>query len=179
MSRKSVIKKSQTLLVVEKLIDYECEMIEKKPSINPYQLWTFQPGGSSYLNVSRADEWKSGTWKASKTDLEPSGVNTNNTSDYESEDEACCCPSDGDDGDDQELSDLECAEEVKKEKKRKNCCWQAVKNCYLTFQRGVRTIVENKYFQQALLGAILINTLSMGIEYHNQVMNSITVVKTW
>jgi len=44
-----------------------------------------------------------------------------------------------------------------------------VKKYYKTFQRSVKALVEHKYFQQALLGAILINTLSMGIEYHNQV----------
>jgi hypothetical protein len=30
-------------------------------------------------------------------------------------------------------------------------------------------LVQHKYFQQGILLAILINTLSMGIEYHNQV----------
>lgn len=44
-----------------------------------------------------------------------------------------------------------------------------IKKYYKTFQRSVKALVEHKYFQQALLGAILINTLSMGIEYHNQV----------
>lgn len=36
-------------------------------------------------------------------------------------------------------------------------------------QRWVKKLVEHKYFQQGILLAILINTLSMGIEYHNQV----------
>ena len=44
-----------------------------------------------------------------------------------------------------------------------------VKKYYKSFQQSVKALVEHKYFQQALLGAILINTLSMGIEYHNQV----------
>ncbi|XP_059352397.1 voltage-dependent T-type calcium channel subunit alpha-1G-like isoform X2 [Daphnia carinata] len=43
-----------------------------------------------------------------------------------------------------------------------------IKEYYKTFQRSVKALVEHKYFQQGLLGAILINTLSMGIEYHNQ-----------
>lgn len=47
--------------------------------------------------------------------------------------------------------------------------WSLVKEYYKTFQRSVKALVEHKYFQQGLLGAILINTLSMGIEYHNQV----------
>ncbi|XP_068915162.1 voltage-dependent T-type calcium channel subunit alpha-1G-like [Tenebrio molitor] len=35
-------------------------------------------------------------------------------------------------------------------------------------RRKVKRLVEHKYFQQGILLAILINTLSMGIEYHNQ-----------
>lgn len=47
--------------------------------------------------------------------------------------------------------------------------WKFIKKYYQIFQRAVKNLVEHKYFQQALLGAILVNTLSMGIEYHNQV----------
>ncbi|CAK9820055.1 Voltage-dependent T-type calcium channel subunit alpha-1G [Anthophora plagiata] len=35
-------------------------------------------------------------------------------------------------------------------------------------RRAIKKLVEHKYFQQGILLAILINTLSMGIEYHNQ-----------
>lgn len=35
----------------------------------------------------------------------------------------------------------------------------------------IRDFVENKWFQQGILCAILINTLSMGVEHHNQVRN--------
>ncbi|XP_072931859.1 voltage-dependent T-type calcium channel subunit alpha-1G-like [Epargyreus clarus] len=35
-------------------------------------------------------------------------------------------------------------------------------------RKHIRTIADHKYFQQGILLAILINTLSMGIEYHNQ-----------
>lgn len=35
-------------------------------------------------------------------------------------------------------------------------------------QEHIKKMVENKYFQRGILFAILINTLSMGIEYHNQ-----------
>lgn len=38
-----------------------------------------------------------------------------------------------------------------------------------TVRCWVQKLVEHKYFQQGILLAILINTLSMGIEYHNQV----------
>lgn len=39
--------------------------------------------------------------------------------------------------------------------------------CYL--RQWIKRFVDNKIFQQGILLAILINTLSMGIEYHNQV----------
>ncbi len=48
-------------------------------------------------------------------------------------------------------------------------CFQFAVKHYKRFQSCVKKLVEHKYFQQGLLGAILINTLSMGIEYHNQV----------
>ena len=35
-------------------------------------------------------------------------------------------------------------------------------------------VVEHKIFQRGILIAILFNTLSMGIEYHNQVTNNLT-----
>lgn len=38
-----------------------------------------------------------------------------------------------------------------------------------TIRSWIQKLVEHKYFQQGILLAILINTLSMGIEYHNQV----------
>lgn len=37
-------------------------------------------------------------------------------------------------------------------------------------QTRIKTMVDHKHFQNAMLAAILINTLSMGIEYHNQVL---------
>ena len=36
-------------------------------------------------------------------------------------------------------------------------------------QKFIKKIVEHKIFQRGILIAILFNTLSMGIEYHNQV----------
>ncbi|XP_049799603.1 voltage-dependent T-type calcium channel subunit alpha-1G [Schistocerca nitens] len=44
------------------------------------------------------------------------------------------------------------------------CCT----GCLRWVRRGVRALVTHKYFQQGILFAILINTLSMGIEYHDQ-----------
>ncbi|XP_033608822.1 voltage-dependent T-type calcium channel subunit alpha-1H isoform X2 [Cryptotermes secundus] len=50
--------------------------------------------------------------------------------------------------------------------------WRWVSSCCCSCLRGIRrvikAVVEHKYFQQGILLAILINTLSMGIEYHNQ-----------
>lgn len=43
--------------------------------------------------------------------------------------------------------------------------------------RSIKKLVEHKYFQQGILVAILINTLSMGIEYHNQVSISLESYK--
>lgn len=39
-------------------------------------------------------------------------------------------------------------------------------------------MVDHKYFQQGILLAILINTLSMGIEYHNQPEELTAIVET-
>uniref|UniRef100_A0A1A9VSZ8 Ion transport domain-containing protein n=1 Tax=Glossina austeni TaxID=7395 RepID=A0A1A9VSZ8_GLOAU len=45
-------------------------------------------------------------------------------------------------------------------------------------RRYIRRLVEHKYFQQGILLAILINTLSMGIEYHNQPEELTAIVET-
>ncbi|XP_032672120.1 voltage-dependent T-type calcium channel subunit alpha-1G-like isoform X4 [Odontomachus brunneus] len=49
---------------------------------------------------------------------------------------------------------------------------RAIGNCCICtlrcVRRWIKKLVEHKYFQQGILLAILINTLSMGIEYHNQ-----------
>lgn len=47
-----------------------------------------------------------------------------------------------------------------------------------TLRRYVRMLVEHKYFQQGILLAILINTLSMGIEYHKQPEELTVIVET-
>lgn len=43
-------------------------------------------------------------------------------------------------------------------------CYQWWKICQAT----IKKIVDHRYFQRGILTAILVNTLSMGIEYHNQ-----------
>lgn len=45
-------------------------------------------------------------------------------------------------------------------------------------RRSIRILVEHKYFQQGILLAILINTLSMGIEYHDQPAELTAIVET-
>ena len=44
-----------------------------------------------------------------------------------------------------------------------------IRNCFSTMQNRVKAVVDSKFFQRAILFAILVNTLSMGVEYHDQV----------
>ncbi|XP_024084180.1 voltage-dependent T-type calcium channel subunit alpha-1H isoform X4 [Cimex lectularius] len=51
--------------------------------------------------------------------------------------------------------------------------------CFLAgIRRAIKSLVEHKYFQQGILLAILINTLSMGIEHHNQPEQLTLIVET-
>ncbi|XP_058837307.1 voltage-dependent T-type calcium channel subunit alpha-1G isoform X2 [Topomyia yanbarensis] len=50
-------------------------------------------------------------------------------------------------------------------------CLRYIRNC-------TKKLVEHQYFQQGILLAILINTLSMGIEYHNQPEELTAIVET-
>ena len=56
-----------------------------------------------------------------------------------------------------------------KRKKRRTVVLRKMAWCITTFRKHIRAMVEHKYFQQGILVAILINTLSMGVEYHDQV----------
>lgn len=38
----------------------------------------------------------------------------------------------------------------------------------------MKTLVEHRFFQRGILTAILINTLSMSVEYHNQVLQTLS-----
>lgn len=40
---------------------------------------------------------------------------------------------------------------------------------WVGFREKLKRIVESKYFNRGIMIAILVNTLSMGIEYHEQV----------
>ena len=44
--------------------------------------------------------------------------------------------------------------------------------CCLSLQQYIHNLVEHQHFQTAMLVAIMINTLTMAIEHHNQVINS-------
>lgn len=48
-------------------------------------------------------------------------------------------------------------------------CWKCTTCCLHNIRKFIKALVEHKWFQQGILLAILFNTLSMGIEYHNQV----------
>jgi len=65
-------------------------------------------------------------------------------------------------------------------KGRMKTCLESVGGCFLCCFRGTRkyiqALVEHKYFQQGILLAILFNTLSMGVEYHNQVRSVLVLV---
>ncbi|KAK9701208.1 Ion transport protein [Popillia japonica] len=66
-----------------------------------------------------------------------------------------------------------CDNEYKNVKRSKLYVWSClvIKAVFRTghiIRKYIRKLVEHKYFQQGILLAILINTLSMGIEYHDQ-----------
>ncbi|XP_026324776.1 voltage-dependent T-type calcium channel subunit alpha-1G [Hyposmocoma kahamanoa] len=71
-------------------------------------------------------------------------------------------------------ADLIAAETLAKENRKgrfSSTCsiiWRRITKCLLWLRKYIKIIVNHKYFQQGILVAILINTLSMGIEYHNQ-----------
>ncbi|KAK3601868.1 hypothetical protein CHS0354_041799 [Potamilus streckersoni] len=67
-----------------------------------------------------------------------------------------------------ELGDVEGCQECETEWKIETEEIKKKKKCYQRFQEGIEHLVEHKYFQRGILLAILFNTLSMGIEYHNQ-----------
>lgn len=62
---------------------------------------------------------------------------------------------------------------IDKKKRSKLCTaiiktYRTIRNFLRNIRKFIKSITEHKYFQQGILLAILINTLSMGIEYHNQ-----------
>lgn len=102
------------------------------------------------------------------------GGNRSNTGNY-MEDYSCCY--------DLYQNALSPLDEKKKKQRSKimsaiitvyRCVWRV---CGLG-RRYVKRLVEHKYFQQGILLAILINTLSMGIEYHDQPEELTAIVET-
>lgn len=51
----------------------------------------------------------------------------------------------------------------------KRTCFGNCKEIWKDMRRKLWGIVESKYFSRGIMIAILINTISMGIEHHNQV----------
>lgn len=73
---------------------------------------------------------------------------------------------------------------MKKKKKRSKflatiiTIYKIISKILHLIRKYVKLLVEHKYFQQGILLAILINTLSMGIEYHNQPEELTAIVET-
>ncbi|CAJ1076741.1 LOW QUALITY PROTEIN: voltage-dependent T-type calcium channel subunit alpha-1I-like [Xyrichtys novacula] len=67
---------------------------------------------------------------------------------------------------DKEENHLEEREEKKKKKRRS--CFGHCRDMWDDIRRKLWGIVESKYFSRGIMIAILINTISMGIEHHNQ-----------
>lgn len=70
-------------------------------------------------------------------------------------------------------------------KKKRSCPYQVIFLCYKVvskichfIRKYIKKLVDHKYFGQGILLAILINTLSMGIEYHNQPEELTAIVET-
>ncbi|KAM9394309.1 voltage-dependent T-type calcium channel subunit alpha-1I-like [Pholidichthys leucotaenia] len=54
------------------------------------------------------------------------------------------------------------------EKKRRRTCFGHCRDLWTDIRKRLWGIVESKYFSRGIMIAILINTISMGIEHHNQ-----------
>lgn len=80
---------------------------------------------------------------------------------------------DGSNGEDEEedaVKELDKEEEEKgRGRRRKRTCFGHVRDIWTGMRRKLWGIVESKYFSRGIMIAILINTISMGIEHHNQV----------
>lgn len=59
---------------------------------------------------------------------------------------------------------------------RKRTCFGHCRDAWNGMRRRLWGIVESKYFSRGIMIAILINTISMGIEHHNQVRLSLYAV---
>ncbi|XP_039307104.1 voltage-dependent T-type calcium channel subunit alpha-1G isoform X4 [Solenopsis invicta] len=78
---------------------------------------------------------------------------------------SCCCELQGGDQWPDDGEKWQKSSRPKQFLRRAGSCCICTLRC---IRRWIKKLVEHKYFQQGILLAILINTLSMGIEYHNQ-----------
>lgn len=81
---------------------------------------------------------------------------------------------DGSNGEDEEEDavkelDKEEMEKVRGRRKKRTCLGR-LRDVWTGMRRKLWGIVESKYFSRGIMIAILINTISMGIEHHNQVI---------
>ncbi|XP_052759343.1 voltage-dependent T-type calcium channel subunit alpha-1G [Galleria mellonella] len=89
------------------------------------------------------------------------GEEKNDTKVIDIEDYSCCA----------ELLAAEAAAKQSRKNRFTSACslfWKKISKAFSWQRKHIKNIVNHKYFQQGILLAILINTLSMGIEYHNQ-----------
>ncbi|XP_046722196.1 voltage-dependent T-type calcium channel subunit alpha-1I-like [Silurus meridionalis] len=69
--------------------------------------------------------------------------------------------------DEEDDEDMDSQKRKKKKKRRRSCFWRC-KDLWDEMRVKLWSIVESKYFNRGIMIAILINTISMGIEHHNQ-----------
>ncbi|XP_048848386.1 voltage-dependent T-type calcium channel subunit alpha-1I-like isoform X3 [Brienomyrus brachyistius] len=75
------------------------------------------------------------------------------------------------DGYSNHLEEDEGADEVvehKANRRKRMSCWGWCRALWRSMRVNLRSIVESKYFNRGIMIAILINTISMGIEHHDQ-----------
>uniref|UniRef100_A0A8B9JP46 Calcium voltage-gated channel subunit alpha1 Ia n=1 Tax=Astyanax mexicanus TaxID=7994 RepID=A0A8B9JP46_ASTMX len=76
---------------------------------------------------------------------------------------------DEDEEEEEEEEDGKKKKKKKKKRKKKRSCFGMCKDVWDDMRVKLWSIVESKYFNRGIMIAILINTISMGIEHHNQV----------
>ena len=76
----------------------------------------------------------------------------------------------GEDEEEEAVKELDEEEEDKvRGRRRKRTCFGHMRHVWTGMRRKLWGIVESKYFSRGIMIAILINTIRMGIEHHNQV----------
>ncbi|XP_065095461.1 voltage-dependent T-type calcium channel subunit alpha-1G isoform X3 [Ochlerotatus camptorhynchus] len=126
---------------------------------------------SSILNT-RGYSTENVTHKSSPNAAKNLSQNVSNINHINNEEFSCCY---------ELYQNIGIEEPRKKHSKPYQCVvgmYKIVKNSLHCSRMFIKKIVEHKYFQQGILLAILINTLSMGIEYHNQPEELTAIVET-